>query len=272
MKIINQIILAVALSAALLPSVSAQSNGSSVDVDAIIKQMLTVEARQREIINDIVFEAEMLEGEYNDDGEFVEKARFIKKTYVKYLADTALYHEEYLEYYKEGELQSEKDAKKQGRERIEKTAKRKSKDISFPMLAPFYEENRDKYDIQYNGVAPDSVDGFVCHHFRVHAVTEAEGLINGDFYIETDGFNLVRLDFSPSKLVKKMMFKLKKLNMSVRYAPNENDYWLPTQFDIDGKGKAAFFIGVKFAGTEYYRNPIINGGIDDSLFGVQDGK
>ena len=272
MKLSHSIILTVALLATLLPTVSAQNNGSSVDVEAIIKHMLAVEARQREVIKDIVFEAEMLKGEFDDESEFIEKARFTKRIYVKYLADTALYHEEYLEYYKEGELQSEKDTKKQGRERIEKKAKRKSKDISFPMLAPFYDENRDKYDIQYNGVEPDPVDGFVCHHFRVHAVIEEEMLINGDFYVETDGFNLVRLDFSPSKLIKKMMFKLKKLNMSVRYAPNEDGYWLPTQFDIDGKGKAAFFIGVKFAGTEYYRNPVINGGIDDLIFEVQDGK
>ncbi|MDF1544538.1 MAG: hypothetical protein P1R58_05490 [bacterium] len=272
MKIRNAIITLAVLLSATLSSLSAQTNGSATDADAIIKQMLTVEKKQRQMLNDVVFDTEMLEGEFNDDGEFVEKAKFIKKTYIKYLADTALFHEEYLEYYKEGELKSEKDAKNQGKEKIEKKKKRKTRDISFPMLAPFYDENRAKYEIQYNGVTPDPVDGFVCHHFKVHAVEPAEGLVNGDFYVETDGFNLVRVDFAPSKLVKKMMFKLEKLNMSIHYAPEENGYWLPSQFDIEGKGKAAFFIGVKFAGTEFYRNPVINGGIDESMFGDQNGN
>jgi hypothetical protein len=33
-----------------------------------------------------------------------------------------------------------------------------------------------------------------------------------------------------------------------------------------------FFIGVDFAGTEYYRNPEINTGINDSVFEAYDGN
>ena len=59
-----------------------------------------------------------------------------------------------------------------------------------------------------------------------------------------------------------MMFKMKKLNMTIIYKEFENNLWFPKQFEIAGKGKAMFFIGVNFAGTEYYRNPLINQDID----------
>ena len=43
--------------------------------------------------------------------------------------------------------------------------------------------------------------------------------------------------------------------------------------DVAGKGKAAIFIGVNFASTTYYRNPVINSGIQDEIFfEEEDGK
>ena len=57
--------------------------------------------------------------------------------------------------------------------------------------------------------------------------------------------------------------------MSILFGPDENGFWFPRKFDVAGKGKAMFFIGVKFAGTEYYRNPILNSNIDDK-FEVKD--
>ncbi|NOY88603.1 MAG: hypothetical protein GXO93_04320, partial [FCB group bacterium] len=98
---------------------------------------------------------------------------------------------------------------------------------------------------------------------------KSDSLINGDYYFEAESFHLVKVDFSPAKLVKKTMFKMSKLNMSILYAPTKEGYWLPRQFDIEGQGKAMFFIGVKFAGTEYYRNPIINSGLSSKMFEVK---
>lgn len=239
----------------------AQSDG-----DAVIQQMLAVEAKQKQALHDVVFDAEMLEGEFDDNGDFVTKAKFLKKIYIKYFEDTAWYHEDYLEYYKEGERQDSSETTKQARERKEKKRKRNAKDVSYPMLTPFYPENRETYEIKYVGLAPESIDGHTCHHFRVHALTEDDNLINGDYYVETEEFHLVRVDFSPAKLVKKLMFKLKNLDMSLHYAPISESLWLPTRFDLEGSGKAALFIGVKFATKEYYRNPVINGGIEDSIF------
>ena len=51
---------------------------------------------------------------------------------------------------------------------------------------------------------------------------------------------------------------MKKLEMSMMLAPNSDGYWFTTRFDITGQGKAMFFIGVSWAGTEYFRNPRVN--------------
>jgi len=216
----------------------------------------------------VTFSAEYVEREDKGDEGFREKVRFVKEVYVKYFADTTWFAEHYLEYYKDGELMSDEDMQKEVADRIDKQKKRKTRNISLPMLRPFYPEQRSLYTIDYEGVAPDRIDDWVCHQFRVTALQPADSLINGDYYFEAETFHLVRVDFSPSKLVKKLMFKLNELNMSLLYGPTAEGYWLPRQFDIQGKGKAAFFIGVNFAGTEYYRNPVVNSGLDDSIFEV----
>jgi hypothetical protein len=250
---------------------AAPQTDNGIDPEAILTRILDVDRDQRQQITDVVYDAEYIEGE-EKDGEFVEKVRFVKKIYVKYLPDTALYHEDYLEYYKDGELKNEKDLSKEAKKRLEQKQKRKTKDVSYSMLEPLYPEQRDLYDIEYTGVTEDRVDGYICHHFRVTAKEETEGLINGDYFFEAASFNLVRVDFSPAKLVKKTFFRLKEMEMSITYGPTNDGFWLPRRFDITGKGKAMFFIGVKFAGTEYYRNPVINGGLDDKIFEVGDGN
>jgi hypothetical protein len=119
-------------------------------------------------------------------------------------------------------------------------------------------------------VAEEKIDGHVCHQFSVRAKEKQKDLINGDYYFEVESFHLVRVDFSPAELVKKTMFKLNRLDMSIQYEPTPDSIWLPRQFDIEGEGKAAFLFGVRFAGTEYYRNPRINSGIKADIFEVND--
>lgn len=262
---------AVMLSLAVVVNTVAAQPDNGIDPQALIERMLVVEQRQRELVSDVVFDAEYIEGE-EKDGEFKEKARFTKKIYIKYLADTALFYEEYLEYYKKGQPGSEKELEKEAKTRKESKKKRNTRDISFSMLQPFLPDQRELYDVEYMGVTDEPVEGYVCHHFRVRSLEEVDNRINGDFYIDAESFHLVRVDFSPARLVKKMMFKLNEMDMSIVYGPTEDGFWLPRQFNIEGKGKAMFFIGVKFAGTEYYRNPIVNGGVDDRLFEVSNGS
>jgi hypothetical protein len=255
---------------ALFPiEVRAQVDG--IDPAAIIGRILAVDAQQRETLKDVTFQSEYIEGEQTDQG-FKEKLRLVKKVYVKYLKDTAWYRDDYLEYYKDGTLQSAEDRDDIAAERKEKKARRKSKDISYDMLTPFKAAQRDLYKIDYKGVAPDKIDNRACHHFVVSAKEESDQLINGDYYFEAESFHLVRVDFTPAKLIKSVWFKLSKLDMSISYAPTADGYWLPIRFFLVGKGKATLFIGVNFGGTEYFKNPTVNSGLSDQLFEVHNGN
>ena len=259
---------AVFLSSVVTPA----QDQSGIDPEALIERILAVDRAQREQIHDVTFDAEYVEREDKGDEGVKEKVRFDKKVYVKYLDDTAWFAEEYLAYYKDGELQNDEKLRNEARDRTEKMKKRKAQNVSFPMLKPFYPEYRALYEIQYRGVADDRIDSMVCHLFRVIAIKPADSVINGDFYVEAENFNLVRVDFTPSKLTKSLMFKMNRLDMSIRYGLTPEGFWLPRQFDIRGKGKAMFFIGVNFAGTEYYRSPEVNTELNDSIFEAYHGN
>lgn len=255
--------------AAVLSSPMVTAQTSEIDPNALIEQILATDMHQREDVKDVTFESEYIEGEETDKG-FKEKVRFSKKVQIKYLKDTAWYHEEYLQYFKNGELQKTKDCADAAKEKMEKKKRRKSKDISYNMIEPFYPAKRPLYDITYKGIAEIKVDGRTCHHFVVRAKEPSDQLINGDYYFESESFNLAKVDFTPSKLIKSVWFKMNKLDMSIQYSPVGDNWWLPSQFTILGKGKATLFIGVAFGGTEFFRNPVINSGLDDKLFEVSD--
>ncbi|UCC44027.1 MAG: hypothetical protein JSU65_13085 [Candidatus Zixiibacteriota bacterium] len=250
------------------PAASAQVQSEGIDPEAIIERILAADSARASVLEDVVFDAEYVEGKQEKSGEFVEKIRFEKKIYIKFFDDTAWYHEDFLAYYKDGEPKSDKDLQKEARERLKNKKKRSTRDISYPMLQPFYPENRERYELEYVGVAAEAIEDFVCHQFAVRSKIEDGDHINGDYYFDAESFNVVRVDFSPAKLTKKTMFRLKKLDMTIRYGPSPEGYWLPRQFDIDMKGKAAFFFGVNVRGTEYYRKPVVNDGIDDEVFEV----
>ncbi|MDZ4724135.1 MAG: hypothetical protein SGI97_09570 [candidate division Zixibacteria bacterium] len=240
-----------------------QSNG--IDPEALIERILQVDRRSRLSLQNVSFDTEYVEGEETSD-IFVEKERFNKKVLIKYLTDTALYYERFVTYYKDGAEQNEKELTQAAAKRVEDKERRKGKDVSFPILRPFYASHRDLYDITYEGLVENVNDRYLCHHFSVKAKDFDDSLINGNFFFEAESFALARVDFSPVKLIRKTMFKMSKLEMSILYGPTAEGFWLPEQFNITGKGKAAFFIGVNFSGVEYYRNPIINDPVNDSLF------
>jgi len=260
---IQRTAVAALLITATLFSAAIAQEASVVDKEALIDQFLAADRRQWEQIEDVVLEAEYLEGKQEHDG-FKQEARYLKKVYIKLLDDTALFRERYLEYYKDGELQSVEERDKKAGEKLEDARKRKTRNVSYPMLEPFFPENRDQYEIEYVGI--DEVEDTTCYQLRVKSLVEDDEHIDGVYYFETDGFHLVRVDFSPAKLVKKTMFKLNRLDMSITYAPTVDGYWLPEQFEIVGKGKAAFLFGVNFAAIEYYRNPQVNVGLPEEMF------
>ena len=155
MKTLGLLVQVTTLCTILLGSVSAQPTAGGIDPEAIIERMLAVDSSQRDQVLDVVYETEYIEGEDRDEG-FVEKVRIEKRVYVKYVDDSALFHEEYLAYYKDGELKGPKDLAKEAKSRIDKRKKRKAHNISYPMLTPFYPENRDSYEIEYLGAEAEA--------------------------------------------------------------------------------------------------------------------
>lgn len=255
------------LSLLVVASIAHAQSDQSIDPDALIRRILAVDSIQREQVQDVMFDAELIEGEHKKDG-FQEKERFVKKVYLKYLKDTILFRETYLEYYKHGKRKDDKELKKKARERQEYAHKRKTRNIAFPLLQPFKEKQRDEYLIEYRGVAEKKIEGLVCYEFGVTSKVKDAEHINGTYYFEAEGFHLVRCDFSPARLPKRMMFKMKQLDMSILFGPAGDKLWLPKQFDIRGRGKAMFVFGVKFAATEQFRNPVVNSGLSAQLFEV----
>lgn len=241
-------------------------NDTALESDAIIQKILAVEAKQRSEIQTLTFDAEYIEKESNGQGGYEEKVKLEKKIRIKYLPDTIWYNEEYIRYFKSGEVRPAEECDEIAAERKDKKKRRGSRDISWPMLLPFKPASRGAYDISYVGVDDTAVFNFMCHHFKVTSTTEDEDKINGDYYFDAASFQLIRADFTPAKLSANLLFKLDKLQMSVSYAPNPEGHWLPQQFEINGKGKAAFFIDVDWQGTEYFHNPQVNTGISDELF------
>jgi hypothetical protein len=180
-------------------TVSVAQDRSGIDPEALIERMLAVDRAQREKVRDVTFDAEYVEREDKGDEGVREKIRFDKRVFISFGADSNRYAEEYVAFYKEGELQNDETLRKEARDRIEKKQKRRAKDISWPMLRPFYPEYRSLYDIKYHGVADERIDDMVCHLFRVTAKQPSDTLINGDYYVEAENFHLVRVDFTPSK-------------------------------------------------------------------------
>lgn len=238
--------------------------------DQLIEKIVQADKQHRDKLKDVVLLSEYIKGEEKDDGTFEEKIRFKKRISIKYLADTALMHEEYLSCIKDGKQLSEKDCLKAAEEDQEKKKRRSTPNISFPMVKPFYPERRALFTIAYKGVAGERVDNYLCHHFQVTAKEPSDTLLNGDFFFDTESLHLVRVTFSPSQLVNRTMFKMSKMNMALNYLPTPEGFWIPTEFSFVMKAKAMWIISVPTSATETYSDPIINGGLPDSLFEVKD--
>ena len=242
----------------LLAGSSFSQQQTAIDADAIIQKVIEVEARQRAEIRDVVFDAEYIELEKDDNGKMKEKLRLEKTVTLTYLNDSVFYDETFNAYYKNGELMSDDQLAKIAREKTKKKKKRGSRDISYSILSPFYDKNKEAYSITYLGVHDTTVSDYLCHKFKVESLTKDKKAINGEYYFDADSFHLVKVDFAPAKKGGNFFFKMKQLEMSMMFAPDSDGYWFPTRFDITGQGKAMFFIGVSWAGTEYFRNPRVN--------------
>lgn len=101
----------------ILLSAGIAQDESAIDFEAIMQKIVEVEARQKAEVRDVVFDAEYIEREKDGEGGFREKIRLEKTITLRYVGDSAIFEEEYNEYYKYGERMSEEEMHKVAKEK-----------------------------------------------------------------------------------------------------------------------------------------------------------
>ncbi len=238
----------------------------AIETEALLDSIVNVKQAQIEKINDLNIDAVMFERRTNSKGEIKEEKKFIKKIYAQKINDSLRVHMDFLEYYKDGEIQPEDELREEYEEKMERQKKGNRRDISTDITEPLKPDMRPLYDIEYKGLADTLINGYTCHIIRVDAREEADSLINCTYYIDTATFNVVRAEFEPADLPGGLMFSLKTMQMNINYAPVTDSLWLTRKFTLEGHGKAALFVGVHFEMEETYGGYAINRGIPDSIF------
>lgn len=273
-----QIIVAIALLTMATNRLSAQGETRSDDsidaLDKIIEKLMEAEKLQWANLSDLSVKADLIERHLKGSGEVKEEKRFDKEVFFKKVDDTSrtlLVYERYLTFSKKGEPQDQKELQKEVDGKIEKLKKGRGQDKSKFITDVFLAKYREFYDFRYDGVTDSATDGIACHVIQVTARKNKDDLkqrINGVFYVDTVSYFPLRIDFSPAKFPGNMMFKFKKLVMTLRYTEALPDIWLPSSFHLEGKAKAGLFFNVNFSVDETYHDYQINTGLPDSLFSV----
>ena len=247
--------------------------GTTPPIDSIIQKVLLTHQTAMAELSDLTLDIDSYERRLDGDGNVKETAKLVKKGHLKRVeGGKFLYCEDYNEYYINGERQDQKSLKKITKERLNRKKKSRSKDLSFDITTPLEPQFREIYDIVDQGLSEKEIEGYPC--FLLSATVNdnntagkiMDTLANYLFYIDTLSYQIVKVDFEPARLISKLFFKFKLLKMSISFAPYDSALWLPSHFHIDGRAKAAFFVGVNFEGEEFFKNPVINSGLDDSLF------
>jgi hypothetical protein len=234
-------------------------------LNVIVSRVLDNYKNQMERINDISYDVVSYDKRTDGDGKVKTTKKYIKKIRLEKGPDGKFHSNEMIyEYYIDGVKQDSADLSKLVAERAEKKKKRGGQDIDYDMTKPLKPENGGIYEIKYEGLSENQIDGYDCYRVRAMArdndnnKISLDTLIDAFYYIDTVSYNIVRVEFQPARLVSKLMFKLRALDMSISYEPYDSTLWLPRQFKIKGRGKAALFVGVYFEGEEVYSNPVIN--------------
>jgi hypothetical protein len=228
----------------------------SLDVDQIIRNAVRQDSITRAEVGTWEMDAVSYVRKLGGDGEVKEEKKFLKTYYFRDSLFKAVFHE----YYRDGELQSQKELDKEIKEAAERRRKGRNRDASVNPMEPFYPENRGKYIFTLAG--KELTHGCIAYHIIADCLEENEDLLEGDFWFEINHLNLLHAEFRPAKLPS----KIKMLEMTKDYAPVEAGYWLPVGFRLRGKGQVLLFIKFNFAVEERYSKWEVNLDLPDTLF------
>jgi hypothetical protein len=228
----------------------------TLDIEDVIEGAYLRDSANRAAMIDFTVKAESFSRKLSGDREVKEEKKFLKTYYIK---DTLL-KIEYREYYKDGELQEEKELEGQIKEAEERRKKGRSGDPSINPMNMFYPDKRGDYIFSMPGV--EKKEGHTCYHVVVDCMKEDDKLYEGDYWFETEGLQLVYTEFQPAK----MPSKIKVMEMKMSFNAVDDKYWLPTQYYMFGKGQVMIFIKFNFEVEEKYIDYTINSGLQDSFF------
>ncbi len=220
----------------------------TLDIEQIIEGAFTRDSVTRAEVGAMKMQAESYVRNLKGSGEVKEEKKFIKSYYFK---DT-LFKAEFHEYYRDGELQDEKELQKEIQEAKERREKGRNRDASINPMEPFYPQNRQHYVFTLAGTVTKR--GCICYRVLAECLEEDEDLLEGEYWFEVNWLNLVYAEFHPSK----MPSKIKQLDMVKSFAPVEHGYWLPVGFKLRGRGQVLLFIKFNFEVEERYSGHKIN--------------
>jgi len=217
----------------------------SLDVDQIIRGAITQDSITRAEAGAWEMDAVSYVRKLGGDDEVKEEKKFLKTYYFRDSLFKAVFHE----YYRDGELQSQKELDKEIQEAAERRRKGRGRDASVNPMEPFYPEK-------------ELTHGCIAYHIIADCLEDDENLFEGDFWFEINHLNLLHAEFRPAKLPS----KIKMLEMIKDYAPVEAGYWLPVGFRLHGKGQVLLLIKFNFAVEERYSRWEIDRDLPDTFF------
>jgi len=218
----------------------------AITLDALIDSVLAAREIQDRAITDITLDSRLIEKRTDSDGNPKEIKEYDKEIFIKKIDDSLHIYEQYLSYTKNGEPQPGDKLVEENKKKKEEKAKRGSQDLTYDLFKPFRPEHRPLYNFQFSDDSIEQVNGYYCFVIRALPREESDSLIDATYYIDSETFQPVRVEFTPARLVKQLMFKLKSFRMSMTYQPYNDSIWLPEKFTLHGEGKAALLFNVFF--------------------------
>ena len=246
------VVLAVVLAAMTAPPARSQTMETETIVDGVYLR----DSTQRAQIKDLSMAVESYVRKLAGDGAVKEEKRFLKTDYFK---DT-LFRVDFHEFYLDGVRQDSAALTKQARADADRRRKGRSRDANINPTEVFYPRNRSNYEFTLKGT--ETREGRLCYHIGADCLVAKDSLLEGEYWFETEGMNLVYTEFHPAKL----SGPLKQLDMQMWYAPGPEGYWLPMKFHLFGGGRAMLVIKFNFEVAERYFDHRVNTGLTDSFF------
>ena len=195
------------------------------------------------------------------DGEVKEEKRFLKTDYIK---DT-LFRVHFQQFFLDGVRQDDAALLKEARAHADRRRQGRSRDANINPADVFYPSKRSNYEFTFKGV--ETREGRACYHLIADCLVKDDSLIEGEYWFETEGLNLVYVGV-PSGQTSRPAQTARHADV-VR--PRPTRYVVAGQVPLFGRGKVMLLIKFNFEVDETVFRPSGQHRIDGKLFQGDDG-